>query len=176
MLLLVQVVLTLTSVQRLTVSDADCCRPRGWDFIPDAATTTGRRRGRRRLELQQVVVTFGTNHRLPIVYVLLLGLFVRVMLQRLESFVFAIPVMIVVVQLFEVRARLELVVQFPRVIAIVAADAVLVVTVWRRWGSLFVMLPPYRGLWTAFVWWTGMIRQGAIRLTPVLVELIVTVD
>lgn len=89
-MLLVQVVLTFASVQRLTLSDADCCRPWGWDFISHA----GRRRryrdrrwggGRRhrRFELQQVVMTFGADHhRLPLTAVaeFLLGLFVRVML------------------------------------------------------------------------------------------------
>lgn len=84
---------------------------------------------------------------------------------------------IVVVQLFEERVGLELVVQLSGAVTMVtAACAVLVMTVGRSWRSLLVVFSPHSRLWTAFVWWTGMIRQGTIRLTPVLVELIVTVD
>lgn len=89
-MLLVQVVLSLASVQRLTFSDADCCRPRRWNFIPHAGRRRRHRdrrwrggRRHRRFELQQVVMTFGADHhRLPLTAVaeLLLGLFVRVML------------------------------------------------------------------------------------------------
>lgn len=82
------------------------------------------------------------------------------MLQRLESFVLPIPVMIIVVQLFEVGSRLELVVQLPGIAGAIAAGAVLVMTVRWSWRSLFVVFPPHRGLWTALEGWTGMIRQG----------------
>lgn len=66
---------------------------------------------------------------------------------------------IVVVQLFEVRAGLELVVQLPGAVAVVTATgAVLVMTVGRSRRSLFIVFSPHSRLWTAFVWWTGMIR------------------
>lgn len=169
-LLLMQIALTFASVQRLTVANADCGRP--WRRY----LVSGAGRRRRRLELQKIIVTFGTDHGLPVIGIFLLGLFVRVMLQRLESFVLPIPVMVIVVHLFKVGSRLELVVQLPGIAAAIAAGAVLVMTVRWSWRSLFVVFPPYRGLWTALEWWTGMIRQGTVRLTSVLVELIVTVD
>uniref|UniRef100_A0AAG5DXB6 Uncharacterized protein n=1 Tax=Anopheles atroparvus TaxID=41427 RepID=A0AAG5DXB6_ANOAO len=129
-----------------------------------------------RLQLQQIVVAFGAQHRLPLV--LGLGLLVRVVLQRGEPLVLpdvAAPghPRRAAAQLPEVVCRLQLIVYLPTprlaasLVLLLLVVVMMVVVRWRR-SHLLVVPSSERQLRAVLLRRAGMIRERTVRPASVL--------